>query len=85
MIDLGRIQKRLNDDPRYRDEFLRDPVGVLQREGLAVPIEMQTKLRQQVAQLTPKQASVGGAAFGPGGGPRIPKLELVLAISPTPW
>jgi hypothetical protein len=48
MVNLGIIEQKLNQDPAYRQAFLRDPVAVLAREGISVSTEMQDRLRQQV-------------------------------------
>ncbi len=72
MVDIGQIQKRLNSDPRYRDDFLKDPVGVLRREGLILPLEMQTNLRRQVAQVAQARRPISG--------PAIPAVQLGFSL-----
>jgi hypothetical protein len=48
MIDFGKIESKLNQDPAYRQAFLRDPVAALSREGISLPPEIQNSLRNQV-------------------------------------
>ena len=72
MVDIGQIQRRLNSDPRYRDAFLKDPIGVLLREGLVLPQEMQTSLRRQVAQLTQARRPITG--------PAVPAVQLGFSL-----
>jgi hypothetical protein len=48
MIDFGNIESKLNQDPAYRQAFLRDPVAALAREGISLSPEMQNSLRSQL-------------------------------------
>jgi hypothetical protein len=53
--DLASLQKRLNDDPKLVDKFLKDPVKTLKGEGLSLTPEMAKDLKNMVsASKTPK-------------------------------
>jgi hypothetical protein len=67
MVNLGIIEQKLNQDPAYRREFLRDPVAALAREGISISSEVQDRLRNQV-----KDASGRGKA----------KLRFGMIINP---
>ena len=60
-MDLGRLEERINREPRFRDEFLKDPVGILRREGLILSFDQERGLREAVAKLVASKPSVGGA------------------------
>jgi hypothetical protein len=52
MIDLGRLEERLNSDRQFRQQFLGNPVGTLLKEGLVLSAEQQRRLREAVGKLT---------------------------------
>ena len=52
MIDLGRLEERLNSDLRFRQQFLANPVSTLLKEGLVLSAEQQRRLREAVGKLT---------------------------------
>lgn len=52
MIDLGRLEQRLNGEPRFRQEFLANPVSALLKEGLVLSAEQQRRLREAVGKLS---------------------------------
>jgi hypothetical protein len=62
MADLRGLEKRLNTDASFREAFLRDPVGELQRAGLVLSVDNANLLRQRVAKLRNKDAAVAGSA-----------------------
>jgi hypothetical protein len=45
VIDLGHIQKRLNEDEGFRQQFLTDPVAAVEGEGLKLSDDMKNSLR----------------------------------------
>ena len=44
-MDFDTLEKRLNSDTALREEFLKDPVRVFQREGLELGPEHAERLR----------------------------------------
>jgi hypothetical protein len=62
-MDLGRLEERINNDARYRQEFLKDPVGTLRREGLTLSFDQERRLRDAVAKLVAAKPPVGGATI----------------------
>ena len=52
MIDLGRLEERLNSDLRFRQQFLANPVSALLKEGLVLSAEQQRRLREAVVKLS---------------------------------
>jgi len=63
MVNLGLLEKRLNSDSQFRQEFLKDPIGLLRREGLVLSMEQERQLRQTVAKLQTAKPGVGGASI----------------------
>jgi hypothetical protein len=63
MIDLGRFEERLNSDPSLRQEFLRDPVQILRREGVILSAEQARRLRDAVSKISATRPPVGGATI----------------------
>ena len=63
MVNLGLLEKRLNSDSQFRQEFLKDPIGLLRREGLVLSMEQERQLRQTVAKLQTAKPAVGGASI----------------------
>lgn len=63
MVDLGQLQQKLNSDLRLRQDFFRDPVLALQKEGLVLSLEQQRELRATVAALGNKKTQ-GRVSFG---------------------
>jgi hypothetical protein len=63
MIDLGRFEERLNSDPNLRQEFLRDPVQILRREGVVLSAEQARRLRDAVSKISATRPPVGGATI----------------------
>jgi hypothetical protein len=58
--DLKDLQKRLNDDPKLAQKFLKDPVATLKSEGITLAPEMAQELKGFMdTSETPKKA--GGA------------------------
>jgi hypothetical protein len=51
MAHLGLLEQRLNSDPAFRETFLRDPVGVLRREGITMFPKQERLLLEAVATL----------------------------------
>ncbi|HEY2707055.1 MAG TPA: hypothetical protein VGI95_03295 [Caulobacteraceae bacterium] len=51
MAHLGLLEQRLNSDPAFREGFLRDPVGVLRREGITMFPKQEQQLLAAVAKL----------------------------------
>jgi hypothetical protein len=62
-MHLGRLEERINSEPRFRDEFLKDPVAILRREGLILSFEQERRLRDAVAKLVATKPPVGGATI----------------------
>ena len=89
MAHLGMIQQRLNTDSNYRKRFLKDPVAALAEQGLFLNVEMQTQLRQVVAQsgnrsaFTIVPAAATSAWSGSGGGALLNGTRLFLELSFT--
>lgn len=61
MVDLKSLQNRLNSDHKFRDQFLSDPVAVLNNEGLALPPDVEAGVKQLAAQAKTKLASPGSS------------------------
>ena len=51
MIDLARLESRLNDDLKLRQQFLTDPAAVLRREGFVMSLAQERRLRAAVAKI----------------------------------
>ena len=64
MINLGELERKLNSDPNLREEFFKDPVYVLQREGIFLSFEHQRELREKVATLTSQNTPISALAIG---------------------
>ena len=45
MTDLAKIQEKLNSDDAFRREFVVDPIGALQKEGLTLTRGMEESLK----------------------------------------
>jgi hypothetical protein len=68
MVDLGDLNKRLSSDKALQEEFMNDPVKLLQREGLELAPDMQKQLRDFVADSKKSKKTVPGATLGVQGG-----------------
>lgn len=57
---LSQLQRRLNDDTRLRSQFLKDPGGVLRREGVELTPEKEQALAEFTQRVTApaKQVSI---------------------------
>ena len=64
MVNLSDLERKLNSDSKLREEFFKDPVNALQREGLFLSLEQQFALRQSVAALTNKTPLISGSSIG---------------------
>jgi hypothetical protein len=62
VADLADLQNRLRSDPKLQQEFLSDPAGVLQREGLTLSPQAEKDLRDLVTQLQGPKPAVPGAS-----------------------
>jgi hypothetical protein len=58
---LKDIQKRLNEDTRLRNRFLKDPAAVLRQQGVTLEADKAKKLNEYTRALTAPQAEVFGA------------------------
>lgn len=68
MTDLGKIQKKLNEDKAFQEEFINDPTGTLEKEGIILSDDMKEELEKSIKDLqTPRQAP-SGASVKPEGG-----------------
>jgi hypothetical protein len=63
MVNLGLLETSLNSDSQIRQEFLKDPIGLLRREGLVLSMEQERQLREAVAKLQSANPGVGGASI----------------------
>lgn len=63
-VNLRTIEGKLNSDPAYQREFLRDPVDLLKREGLELTDSMADNLRRFVGNLSGAQQGVAGSNLG---------------------
>ena len=63
-VNLKTIEHRLNSDPDYQREFLKDPVGLLQKEGLELTNSIAGNLRKFVGNLSGAQPGVAGSNLG---------------------
>ena len=52
MADFGEIQKKFDSDPALCNQFLRDPVGVLAKEGVVLAPQQAFQLQQDVMNFT---------------------------------
>jgi hypothetical protein len=67
---LKDLEDRLNRDARLRNEFLKDPVRILKREGVELAPEMARSVREQFKDLQlPKLPKV-----------RFPKIVIKISI-----
>ncbi|MGE5342791.1 MAG: hypothetical protein ACM3SY_15055 [Candidatus Omnitrophota bacterium] len=64
MVNLEEIQKRLNEDKNYRDQFFADPVGFLKQEGIILPESENKNLLKLVKDIKDKKPPMLGAAPG---------------------
>ncbi len=58
MVDFGRLEERLNSDPKLRESFLADPVAVLALEGVKLSVSQANALRTTVARMGASQPTV---------------------------
>ena len=58
--NLSQLQKTLNTDTRMRNQFLKDPGGVLAKNGLELPPDK----AEQLSQFTQQVTAAGGASNG---------------------
>lgn len=77
-INLGDLQKRLNEDPKVLEKFLRDPVAVLKSEGITLSPDMAKDLKDFVQKS--KAPNKKDAAIGPSGAPLRSKLGISIRI-----
>lgn len=74
-VDLGDLQKRINDDPKFFEKFIGDPVATLKKEGLKLSPEMAKDLQGFIQKSKkPKDASRLAAAAA---SPRI-SIRIVI-------
>jgi hypothetical protein len=68
--NLSQLQKRLNQDTRLRSQFLKDPGGVLGREGVELTPEKAESLARFTSQVTApaRQVSIESIRQQAGGG-----------------
>lgn len=64
MTDLGKLCDRLNSDASLREEFMKSPAAMLEKEGLVLSPKMQGQLEKAVAELRKKRATVPGSSVG---------------------
>ena len=81
---LAQLQKSLNTDTRLRNQFLKDPGGVLAKSGLELPPDKAQQLSQFTQQVTAAggQAMVGGlkrTTTGAGARARI-VVEVTITV-----
>lgn len=62
MIDLGALQKRINEDADLRARFIADPVKVLASEGIAISPPMQAALIKLISEQTSSPPEVLGSS-----------------------
>lgn len=65
MIDLKKLQDKLNSDKAYAEDFVKDPVGILKKEGMELNERMQ---KQLIESLSSKEAPSGSSVGTKGGG-----------------
>ena len=61
MVNLKAIQERLNSDETYRQEFLRDPVGLFRKEGLILGDDHVKQLQDLVSEISSPAKSATGS------------------------
>lgn len=64
MIDLREIQDKLNSDKCYAEGFVKDPVGILEKEGVILDDVMK---RQLLESLSAKDSPSGSSVRKDGG------------------
>lgn len=64
-MDFKSLEKKLNDDPKFREAFIKDPVGVLKGEGITLPQSAEESLRKHVKEATAENKSVPGSTVNP--------------------
>ena len=55
MNDLRNLQQKLNSDPDFRTQFIKEPASYLQTAGLRIFPEQARKLRENLTSLTTRQ------------------------------
>jgi hypothetical protein len=55
--NLGDLQKRLNKDPNLNAKFIKDPVGTLRSEGVALDPDMAKELKSLISKAKTTRAS----------------------------
>jgi hypothetical protein len=65
MVDLGKLQHKLNSDENYRKEFMANPAEHLRKEGLTLSPEMEKSLRNLVEASKSPKSPVAGSSVGP--------------------
>jgi hypothetical protein len=62
MADLSQIQKRLNDDSKFRGEFLANPANTLKTSGVTLDKKQEDALVHLVKRLKESRESVAGSS-----------------------
>jgi len=65
MLDLGMLERRLNQDALLRARFIADQVGFLRARGLILSLDQARALRQVVAQSKTDRPGVAGGSIAP--------------------
>ena len=64
-MNLDEIEKRLNDDEKYRKSFLSNPVGTLESSGLQLPDKGKKSLEELVNSIKRGEQGVAGSTALP--------------------
>lgn len=68
MADLGNIQKKLNEDKAFQEQFMNDPSGTLEKEGIILSDDMKEELEKSIKELQAPGKAPSGASVRPAGG-----------------
>ena len=73
MVDLGDLEKRINEDAELRARFIADPAKVLEGEGIIISPHMLASLTKLIKQQTQEEPEVKGSSVSPRSGGRPPR------------
>jgi isopentenyl phosphate kinase len=80
---LSKLQKSINTDTRLRNQFLKDPGGVLAKNGLELPAAKAKQLADFTKEVTAAkgQVAVGGISRKVTGAGANAKVEVEVSVT----
>jgi hypothetical protein len=80
---LSQLQKNINKDTRLRNQFLKDPAGVLAKNGLELPADKAAELARFTQEVTAAkgQAAIGGISRKITGAGSKARVEVEVSVT----